>query len=86
MALEKAIDCKSAKEFLNTYSIKMPSPDKTEVRGVIVIKEKPKSKAKEKKQALSLWKVSICKKYKNFKNKNYAIRNRLPFIDNTTMF
>ena len=38
----------------------MPSPDKeTEVRGVIVIKTKLKSKAKEKKQALSLWKVSI---------------------------
>lgn len=57
VALERAIDSNSAKEFVQTYSIKMPSTTKEEVRGVIVIKTKLKSKAKEKKQALSLWKV-----------------------------
>nr|QZK27843.1 transient receptor potential cation channel subfamily V inactive [Cupiennius salei] len=57
VALERAIHHTVAKEFIQTYSIKMPSTDKdTEVRGVIVIKTKLKSKAKEKKQALSLWK------------------------------
>ncbi|GFU63170.1 uncharacterized protein TNCV_3465941 [Trichonephila clavipes] len=57
VALERSIDSKSAREFVQTYSIKMPSSDKdTEVRGVIVIKSKQKSKAKEKKQALLLWK------------------------------
>ncbi|GBN47750.1 hypothetical protein AVEN_139480-1 [Araneus ventricosus] len=57
VALERSIDSESAREFIQTYSIKMPSSTKdTEVRGVIVIKAKPKSKAKEKKQALLLWK------------------------------
>ncbi|XP_055936835.1 transient receptor potential cation channel subfamily V member 5-like [Argiope bruennichi] len=57
VALERSIDSESAREFIQTYSIKMPSSTKdTEVRGVIVIKSKPKSKAKEKKQALLLWK------------------------------
>ncbi|XP_035225616.1 transient receptor potential cation channel subfamily V member 5-like [Stegodyphus dumicola] len=57
VALERAIDSKSAREFIQSYSIKMPSSDKdTEIRGVIVIKTKLKSKAKEKKQALALWK------------------------------
>ncbi|XP_054709166.1 transient receptor potential cation channel subfamily V member 5-like [Uloborus diversus] len=57
VALERGVDSASAKEYMQNYSLKMPSNDKeTEVRGVIVIKTKLKSKAKEKKQALSCWK------------------------------
>ncbi|XP_023240167.1 transient receptor potential cation channel subfamily V member 6-like [Centruroides sculpturatus] len=58
VALERAIDQKRAKEFLESYSISLDSGNDStmEQRAVMVIKSKAKTKAKQRKGALMNWK------------------------------
>ncbi len=60
VALERAVNQKDAKRYLQEYSIKLgPGDDaSTEQRGVMVIKCKNKTRAKQRKGAVSNWKVS----------------------------
>lgn len=59
VALERAVNQKDAQRYLQEYSIKLgPSDDPTtEQRGVMVIKSKNKTRAKQRKGAVSNWKV-----------------------------
>ncbi|XP_022241912.1 transient receptor potential cation channel subfamily V member 6-like [Limulus polyphemus] len=61
VALERAVSQKKAKEYMQSYSIRLASPSgdddpEKEQRAVMVIKSKSKSKAKQRKGALSNWK------------------------------
>lgn len=63
VALERAVSQKMALDFMHIYSIKLPSsggdaddPEK-EIRAVMVIKSKNKTKARQRKGALMNWKV-----------------------------
>ncbi|XP_065200513.1 transient receptor potential cation channel subfamily V member 6 isoform X2 [Planococcus citri] len=58
VALERAVNQKDAQRYLQEYSIKLgPGDDpSTEQRGVMVIKSKSKTRAKQRKGAVSNWK------------------------------
>ena len=56
MSLERTVPPKTAKEFLEKYSIKLSATE----RGVMVIKKKDKTGASQRKGALSNWKVRLC--------------------------
>ncbi|XP_022236289.1 uncharacterized protein LOC111083868 [Limulus polyphemus] len=61
VALEKGISQKKAKEFMQSYSIRFGAPSgedgsERELRAVMVIKNKPKSKARQRKGAICNWK------------------------------
>ncbi|XP_076311803.1 uncharacterized protein LOC143225747 isoform X2 [Tachypleus tridentatus] len=61
VALERGVSQKKAKEYMQSYSIRLASPSgdddpEKEQRAVMVIKSKSKSKAKQRKGALSNWK------------------------------
>lgn len=61
IALERAVPQAKAKEFLYVYSVPLGGggeDDGEENLGVMVIKCKDKTKAKQRKGALSNWKVS----------------------------
>lgn len=62
MSLERAVNQADAKQYLQEYSIKLgPGDDPSqEQRGVMVIKSKSKTRAKQRKGALANWKVSKC--------------------------
>ena len=53
MSLERTVPPKQAKDFLEAYSIKLSATE----RGVMVIKKKDKTRASQRKGALSNWKV-----------------------------
>jgi hypothetical protein len=59
------VNQKDAKEHLMSYSIKLAgnAEDGTEQRAVMVIKSKSKTKAKQRKGALSNWKVRYLQNY-----------------------
>ena len=57
MSLERTVPPKQAKDFLEAYSIKLSATE----RGVMVIKKKDKTRASQRKGALSNWKVSTSK-------------------------
>lgn len=62
IALERAIPQAKAKEFLYVYSVPLGGggdDDEEEDLGVMVIKCKDKTKAKQRKGALSNWKVNL---------------------------
>ena len=54
MSIERTVPPKTAKEFLEKYSIKLSATE----RGVMVIKKKDKTRASQRKGALSNWKVT----------------------------
>ena len=59
MSIERSVPPGTAKEFLEAYSIKLTATE----RGVMVIKKKDKTRASQRKGALSNWKVrknSLC--------------------------
>ena len=56
ISIERSVPPETAKTYLEEYSIKL---SKTE-RGVMVIKTKDKTRASQRKGALSNWKVSQC--------------------------
>lgn len=60
ITLERAIPQSDAHNYLQEYSISLgPSDDpSTEQRGVMVIKSKNKTRAKQRKGAVSNWKVT----------------------------
>lgn len=60
VTLERAVPQADAKGYLEAYSIPLGPADDTgfEVRGVMVIKSKSKTRAKQRKGAVSNWKVS----------------------------
>ena len=53
MSIERSVPPGTAKEFLEAYSIKLTATE----RGVMVIKKKDKTRASQRKGALSNWKV-----------------------------
>lgn len=61
VSLERAVSQKDAQNYLQEYSIKLgPGDDNnpaSEQRGVLVIKSKSKTKAKQRKGAVANWKV-----------------------------
>ena len=61
VSLERAVNQADAHQYLQEYSIKLgPGDDpSTEQRGVMVIKSKSKTRAKQRKGAVANWKVSI---------------------------
>lgn len=64
MSLERAVSQKDAHNYLQEYSIKLgpgddPNNPACEQRGVLVIKSKSKTRAKQRKGAVSNWKVSF---------------------------
>ena len=61
MSIERSCPPSSAKEFLEKYSIKLSATE----RGVMVIKKKDKTRASQRKGALSNWKVVIVLLYAN---------------------
>lgn len=60
VTLERAVPQADAKNYLEAYSIPLGPIDDSgyEVRGVMVIKSKAKTRAKQRKGAVSNWKVS----------------------------
>ena len=61
MSIERTVPPNTAKEFLEKYSIKVSATE----RGVMVIKKKDKTRASQRKGALSNWKVVIVLLYSN---------------------
>lgn len=61
VTLERAVSQTDAQKYLEAYSIPLgPSDDSGyETRGVMVIKSKAKTRAKQRKGAVSNWKVTI---------------------------
>ena len=59
MSIERTVPPNTAKEFLEKYSIKLSATE----RGVMVIKKKDKTRASQRKGALSNWKVIIIMLY-----------------------
>lgn len=58
VTLERAVNQEDAKKYIQEYSIKLSGTDPSnEVRGVMVIKVKAKTKAKQRKGAVVNWKV-----------------------------
>lgn len=59
VSLERAVNQEDCKQYLQEYSIKLgPGDDpSTEQRGVMVIKSKSKTRAKQRKGAVANWKV-----------------------------
>lgn len=62
MSLERAVSQKDAHNYLQEYSIKLgpgddPNNPASEQRGVMVIKSKSKTRAKQRKGAVANWKV-----------------------------
>ena len=55
MSLERTVPPGKAKEYLEAYSIKLSATE----RGVMVIKKKDKTRASQRKGALSNWKVAL---------------------------
>lgn len=63
VSLERAVSQKDAHNYLQEYSIKLgpgddPNNPASEQRGVMVIKSKSKTRARQRKGALANWKVS----------------------------
>lgn len=59
VTLERAISQEDAKAYIQEYSIKLSGTDVfNEIRGVMVIKSKSKTRAKQRKGAVANWKVS----------------------------
>ena len=67
MSIERSCPPSSAKEFLEKYSIKLSATE----RGVMVIKKKDKTRASQRKGALSNWKVGIILVYANSQQKSF---------------
>jgi transient receptor potential cation channel subfamily V protein 6 len=60
VTLERAVSQEDAKQYIQEYSIKLSGTDlSNEVRGVMVIKSKSKTRAKQRKGAVANWKVTI---------------------------
>lgn len=62
VSLERAVSQKDAQNYLQEYSIKLgpgddPNNPASEQRGVLIIKSKSKTKAKQRKGAVANWKV-----------------------------
>ena len=55
MSIERSVPPDKAKEYLEKYSIRLSAAE----RGVMVIKSKDKTRASQRKGALSNWKVTI---------------------------
>ena len=55
MSLERTVPPNKAKDYLEAYSIKLSATE----RGVMVIKKKDKTRASQRKGALSNWKVGL---------------------------
>lgn len=60
VTLERAVSQSDAQKYLEAYSIPLGPVDDSgyETRGVMVIKSKSKTRAKQRKGAVSNWKVS----------------------------
>lgn len=63
VSLERAVAQKDAQNYLQEYSIKLgpgddPNNPASEQRGVLIIKSKSKTKAKQRKGAVANWKVT----------------------------
>ena len=66
VSLERSVKQNDAKQYLEEYSIKLPNVASNddgdeppqEVRGVMVIKSKSKTRARQRKGALGNWKVN----------------------------
>ena len=59
MSLERTVPPNKAKDYLEAYSIKLSATE----RGVMVIKKKDKTRASQRKGALSNWKVQFNYKF-----------------------
>lgn len=77
VTLERAVPQADAKGYLEAYSIPLGPADDTgfEVRGVMVIKSKSKTRAKQRKGAVSNWKVRERKRESvaNLREKSKAV-------------
>lgn len=67
VTLERAVPQADAHRYLQEYSIKLGPGEEpgTEQRGVMIIKSKSKTRAKQRKGAVSNWKVSCGRSYGN---------------------
>lgn len=74
ITLERAIPQSDAHNYLQEYSISLgPSDDpSTEQRGVMVIKSKNKTRAKQRKGAVSNWKVNKLSLMSPNRNKQHS--------------
>ena len=79
MSIERSVPPGTAKEFLEAYSIKLTATE----RGVMVIKKKDKTRASQRKGALSNWKVrknhyveGSLFQFPIFHNRHFFLENR----------
>jgi len=80
VTLERAVNHEDLKKYLEEYSIslgKSAEDPSIETRGVMVIKSKSKTKARQRKGALANWKVKLAKCSNN-------TFNLIPQIKHTT--
>ena len=66
ITLERGIGSEKCKANLESYSLPLPGSDKR--RGVVVIKSKSKTRARQRKGALTNWKVRILRGCQNHEN------------------
>ena len=88
MSLERTVPPNKAKDYLEAYSIKLSATE----RGVMVIKKKDKTRASQRKGALSNWKVQFNYEFPSchFVTRRFMARiillifstNRYPFSEN----
>ena len=84
MSLERTVPPNKAKDYLEAYSIKLSATE----RGVMVIKKKDKTRASQRKGALSNWKVQFNYEFPSchFVTRRIILlilsTNRYPFSEN----
>ena len=82
MSLERTVPPNKAKDYLEAYSIKLSATE----RGVMVIKKKDKTRASQRKGALSNWKVKLNYEFLSYHQSMARITllifstNRYPFF------
>ena len=82
MSLERTVPPNKAKDYLEAYSIKLSATE----RGVMVIKKKDKTRASQRKGALSNWKVKLNYEFLSYHQSRRIITllifstNRYPFF------
>ena len=77
MVLERSVDKQTLANVQLDYSIRMNDPGR-ETRGLMVIRQTTKTRAKQRKQAITNWKVSLRNKLSGYSKRNFRkFRNKL---------
>ena len=85
MSLERTVPPNKAKDYLEAYSIKLSATE----RGVMVIKKKDKTRASQRKGALSNWKVKFnyeflsCHKTRRIKSSFWSFQSAVILFQKT---